>query len=60
MNDSKKTDDGGPAIAGDATCAEALRIAERHLIKQGWKFTPLQVAKTAREIITALQSKGEA
>lgn len=42
------------AIIGDQTYAEALRIAERHLVKLGWKFTPVQVAQTAREIISTL------
>lgn len=42
------------AVIGDETHAEALRIAERHLIKMGWKFTPAQVATTAKEIISAL------
>lgn len=41
-------------VVGDETYAEALRIAERHLVKQGWKFTPAQVAETAREIISTL------
>lgn len=46
------------AVIGDETHAEALRIAERHLMKMGWKFTPAQVAKTAREIIDALTATG--
>jgi len=45
-------------VIGDETHAEALRIAERHLIKQGWKFTPVQVAQTAREMIAALTASG--
>lgn len=40
---------------GDETAAEALRIAERHLIKQGWKFTPDDVAKLAAEILNTLK-----
>lgn len=43
---------------GDETHAEALRIAERHLTRQGWKFTPVQVAETARQIIAALTIRG--
>lgn len=46
------------AVIGDETHAEALRIAERHLIKQGWKFTPVQVAETARDMIAALKPNG--
>lgn len=37
--------------------AEALRIAERWLIKQGWKFTPADVGTRASEILSALISK---
>lgn len=47
-------------VIGDETHAEALRIAERHLIKMGWKFTPAKVGATAREVIAALTDKGEA
>lgn len=46
-------------VIGDETHAEALRIAERHLIKMGWKFTPVQVAETARQMIDALTLKGQ-
>jgi len=42
------------SVVGDETYAEALRIAERHHVKMGWKFTPIQVAQTAREMIAAL------
>jgi hypothetical protein len=45
-------------VIGDETHAEALRIAERYHLKQGWKFSPEQVAKTAQDIITALTSSG--
>ncbi len=48
--------------AGDRTQAEALRIAEDHLKRLGWKFTPADVGKKAREVIDALAafpSKGE-
>lgn len=45
-------------VFGDETHAEALRIAERHLLKQGWKFTPVDVANTAREIIETLSKEG--
>lgn len=45
------------AVIGDETHAEALRIAERHLVKLGWKFTPAKVGETAREIIDALTAK---
>ena len=40
--------------AGDRTTAEALRIAEDHLKRLGWKFTPADVGRRAREIIEAL------
>jgi hypothetical protein len=40
---------------GDETTAEALRIAERHLVKQGWKFTPKDVAQLAAEILATLK-----
>ncbi len=43
--------------AGDETIAEALRIAERRLIKQGWSHTSAEVGKTAAAIIAALDSK---
>lgn len=46
-------------VIGDETHAEALRIAERHLIKMGWKFTPAKVGETAREVIVALTSSGD-
>lgn len=46
-------------VFGDETHAEALRIAERHLLKQGWKFTPVDVAKTARGLIEALFKEGK-
>lgn len=36
--------------------AEALRIAERWLIKQGWKFTPAEVGTRAKEILAALEA----
>jgi hypothetical protein len=39
---------------GDETTAEALRIAERWLIKQGWKFTPEDVAARAKKMLDAL------
>ncbi|WPZ13204.1 hypothetical protein T8J41_13670 [Nitratireductor rhodophyticola] len=48
--------------AGDRTQAEALRIAEDHLRRLGWKFTPADVGRRAREIIealTAFPGKGE-
>lgn len=45
-------------VIGDETHAEALGIAERHLVKMGWNFTPVQVAETAKEIIAALTAKG--
>lgn len=46
-------------VFGDETHAEALRIAERHLLKQGWKFTPVDVANTARGLIEALFKEGK-
>lgn len=45
-------------VVGDETHAEALRIAERHHVKMGGKFTPVQVAQTAREMIAALTASG--
>lgn len=44
---------------GDAAQAEALRIAEDWLKKQGWKFTPADIGKRAREILSALQEVQE-
>lgn len=44
-------------VIGDETMAEALRIAERHLIKMGWKFTPDDVALAARKMTAVLVSK---
>jgi len=52
------TDKPKPVI-GDETHAEALRIAERHLVKMGWKFTPAKVGETAREVIAALTASGD-
>ncbi len=34
--------------------AEALRIAERWLLKQGWKFTPAEVGRLAKDILDAM------
>ncbi len=45
-------------IIGDETHAEALRIAERHHVRMGWKFTPEQVAETARRMIGTLTAGG--
>jgi len=42
-------------LTGDETAAEALRVAERWLIKQGWKFSPDDVGKRAAEILKALR-----
>lgn len=39
---------------GDNTQAEALRIAVMMLKAQGWKFTPSDVGKTARQILDAM------
>lgn len=39
----------------DKTQAEALRIADEWLKRQGWKLTPKDIGKTAREIISSLQ-----
>lgn len=36
--------------------AEALRIAEDWLKRQGWKFTPSDVGKRAREILDAMEA----
>ena len=43
--------------AQDRTQAEALRIAEKWLLKQGWKFTPADVGKRAKEVLAALDAK---
>lgn len=42
--------------AGDKAQAEALRIAEDWLKKQGWKFSPSDVGTRAREILVAMAS----
>lgn len=34
--------------------AEALRVAERWLVKHGWRFTPADVGKRAREVLDAM------
>lgn len=39
---------------GDKAQAEALRIADEWLRRQGWKFTPQDIGETDREIIEAL------
>ena len=39
---------------GDKAQAEALRIAEDWLKRQGWKFTAVDVGAKAREILLAL------
>lgn len=44
----------------DEADAEALRVAERWLIKQGWKFTPADVGKRAAEILEALRGNDPA
>lgn len=46
-------------MIGDQTYAEALRIAERHLIKLGWKFTPTKVAEEANKIVSVLRASKE-
>jgi hypothetical protein len=43
-----------PTELGDRSYAEALRIAEAHLIRQGWKFGPADVGRVAREILNGL------
>ncbi len=42
-------------MAGDQTTAEALRLAEAHLEKQGWKYTPRDIDALARSILDALE-----
>lgn len=37
--------------------AEALRIAHLWLLSQGWRFTPADVGKRAREILGALNKQ---
>ena len=39
---------------GDNAMAEALRIAEDHLKRLGWKYTPADVGETARKILDAV------
>lgn len=46
-------------MIGDQTFAEALRIAERHLTKLGWKFTPIKVAEEANKIVAVLRGSVE-
>ena len=41
----------------DRTNAEALRIAHEICKSFGWKFTPQDVAKIARDIIKAMEPK---
>lgn len=43
----------------DRTKAEALRIAERWLIKNGYRFNPDHVGTKAKEILEALNGKAE-
>lgn len=38
----------------DKTQAEALRIAHEWLKSMGWKFTPSDVGKKAREVLAGL------
>lgn len=40
--------------AGDETQAEALRIAERRLLRLGWSHTSADIGKVAREIIDGM------
>lgn len=44
--------------AGDEAQAMAMRIAEDWLKRQGWKFTPADVGKKAREILDAMSPAG--
>jgi len=39
---------------GDRTQAEALRLAREYLEKMGWRYTPKDIGKTARSILSAL------
>jgi hypothetical protein len=41
-------------LPSDRAAEEAIRAAERWLIKQGWKYTPADVGKRAREILEAM------
>ena len=41
----------------DRTTAEALRLAKAHLEKMGWRYTPEDIGKTARQIINAVAAK---
>lgn len=41
---------------GDETIAEALRIAERRLIKLGWSYGHDEVGKMAAQIIAGLDA----
>lgn len=47
-------------LSPDEAAAEALRVAERWLIKQGWKFTPADVGTRAAEILKALRENDPA
>jgi|GEM_PF-4531747 len=40
---------------GDRASAEALRIAYEHTKAMGWKRSPLQIGRTAREILKGLE-----
>ena len=48
----------GRLTAGDMAIAEALRIAEDWLKRQGWRFTPSDVGQKAREILDAVSDTG--
>lgn len=44
-------------LPGDHAQAEALRIAEDHLKRMGWKFTPADVGTKAREVLDAMADR---
>lgn len=43
-------------VIGDRTLAIALEIAERRLIKLGWKYSNADVGEAAAVMINALQA----
>ena len=41
----------------DNATAEAIKVAERHLIKMGWKFDPSDVGREAAKLLKAMQAE---
>lgn len=44
----------------DRANAMALKLAERHLIKMGWKYSVADIGKTAAQILFAMETQYEA